>query len=99
MSRQDRFLIPDDVQRNIRARLRQKGWTVKEINARWSKFRNWFKSHMKSNRSEQQVYAELGAILEDAGLQKKVKAKGMRRQSLALSHIEPYSKGGSGLNF
>ena len=46
MSRQDRFLIPDDVQRNIRARLRQKGWTVKEINARWSKFRNWFKSHM-----------------------------------------------------
>ena len=70
MSRQNRFLIPDEVQRKIRARLRQNGWKVKDINARWSKFRNWFQSHMKSNRSEQQVYSELANIFEDAGLQK-----------------------------
>ena len=99
-----RFSIPFSLKVNVTARLRQTGMSNKEAVRRYNQFAKWFKSHIRENRLTQKEYSLLAETFEDAGIQKRVKSKGQKRQSLNLSHLREYSplsddKPGSGLNF
>ena len=100
-----RFKIPNELKTAVTARLRQTGMKPRDAAKRYNEFVKWFKSHVRENRLTQKEYSQLADIFEDAGIQKPVKSKGQRRQSLNLSHLRefsPYStsdKPGSGLNF
>ena len=99
-----RFSIPFSLKVNVTARLRQTGMSNKEAVRRYNQFAKWFKSHVRENRLTQKEYSLLAETFEDAGIQKRVKSKGQKRQSLNLSHLREYSplsddKPGSGLNF
>ena len=100
-----RFKIPNELKTAVSARLRQTGMKPRDAAKRYNEFVKWFKSHVRENRLTQKEYSQLADIFEDAGIQKPVKSKGQRRQSLNLSQLRefsPYStsdKPGSGLNF
>ena len=100
-----RFKIPPELKTAVTARLRQTGMSNRDAVKRYNEFAKWFKSHVRENKLTQKEYSLLADIFEDAGVQKRVKSKGQRRQSLNLSHIRehsPYSTSdepGSGLNF
>ena len=100
-----RFKIPNELKTAVTARLRQTGMKPRDAAKRYNEFVQWFKSHVRENKLTQKEYSQLADIFEDAGIQKPVKSKGQRRQSLNLSHLRefsPYStsdKPGSGLNF
>ena len=99
-----RFSIPFSLKVNVTARLRQTGMSNKEAVRRYNQFAKWFKSHVRENRLTQKEYSLLAETFEDAGIQKRVKSKGQKRQSLNLSHLREYhpssnDKPGSGLNF
>ena len=100
-----RFKIPHELKTAVTARLRQSGIKPRDATKRYNEFVKWFKSHVRENKLTQKEYSILAEVFEDAGIQKPVKSKGQRRQSLNLSHLRefsPYSasdKPGSGLNF
>ena len=100
-----RFKIPHELKIAITARLRQTGMSNRDAVRRYNEFVKWFKSHVRENKLTQKEYSLLADVFEDAGIQKPIKSKGQRRQSLNLSHIREYSpysttdKPGSGLNF
>tara|TARA_R100001594_G_scaffold140748_1_gene186111 strand:- start:45 stop:1298 length:1254 start_codon:yes stop_codon:yes gene_type:complete len=100
-----RFKVPYELKTAVTARLRQTGMKPRDAAKRYNEFVKWFKSHVRENKLTQKEYSQLADIFEDAGIQKRVKSKGQRRQSLNLSHIRehsPYSTSdepGSGLNF
>ena len=100
-----RFSVPSELKTAVTARLRQTGMKPRDAAKRYNEFITWFKSHIRENKLTQKEYSQLADIFEDAGIQKRVKSKGQRRQSLNLSHLREFSpfsttdKPGSGLNF
>lgn len=100
-----RFKIPAELKTAVTARLRQTGMSNRDAVRRYNEFAKWFKSHVRENKLTQKEYSLLADVFEDAGIQKPIKSKGQRRQSLNLSHLREYSpystsdKPGSGLNF
>lgn len=101
-----RFSIPFSLKVEVIKNLIDSGMSKRDASRRFTQFTKWFKSHVRENKLTQKEYRLLAETFEDAGIQKRVRSKGQKRQSLNLSHLREYSppkesnvKPGSGLNF